>query len=307
MTVPDALGDFDIRNAGLTVWLFKKSGGMGGSPPIYNGHWIATNAQLDLALKEAVYEARDRIKETMEYGLLAQNNEASALLIDVVETNASLIVDQSGNPTPQKQVKSESHVANTLFFVVRLTDGDNVLHAIRKTDSSWRTKRRREMIDIVFRENALALDESPSFSLSKHIDFFIAGDQIIIPHKANFESVLHYRQAHTDEFDLLQAETDFSKIFSSLEPLTKFVGNNKIQLRRMCSIRQKGHYKDPDFMKRLQTKHKTYGLVLNFDDAGAIVPSPETCRDIITALLDHRLASAFSENIYDVPDATRIP
>jgi hypothetical protein len=307
MNIPEYLSDFDVSNAGLTVWLFKKSGGAGGAAPTYNGHWIATNDDLNTALKEAIIEARSSIKEVHDYGLLAQNNESSALLIDTDETHANLIVNQSANALPQKKVKKESHITNTYFFVVRLTDGENVLHAVRRTDSSWRTKRRKEVIDIVFRENALALDQSPSFSLSKHVDFFIAADKIIIPNKANFESVLHYRQAHAEEFNVLQAETDFSQIFSSLDVLTDFVGNNKIQLRRMCSIRQKGHYKDPAFMSRLKQQHLTYGLTLTFNAAGQIVPTPETCRDIITALLDHRLASAFSENIYDVPNATEIP
>lgn len=155
-------------------------------------------------------------------------------------------------------------------------------------------------------ENALALDQSPSFSLTRNVDFFIANDKIVIPHKANFESVLHYRQAHADEFTTLQGEADFAQVFSALGPLAEFVGTNKIQLRRMCSIRQKGHYRDANFMTKLRQHHVAHGLVLEFDANGVIVPTAETCRDIITALLDHRLASAFSQNVYDVPDATKV-
>jgi hypothetical protein len=306
MAIPANLTNFDIPNAGVTVWLFKKSGGGAAAAPTYTGHWITTDEDLDEALRVSIAEARGRIEEAHEYGLLAQNNEASALTIDTAETHAGLIVAQSGSPLPQKKVKNEKQVINTDFFVVRLTNGDSVLHAVRKTDSSWKTKKRRGMIDIGFRDNALELDQTPSFSLSKYVDFFVAGDRIIIPHKANFESVLNYRQAHANEFGELQAENEFTQIFSDLAPLTAFVGSNKIHLRRMCSIRQKGHYKDPNFMAKLRQHHAAHGLALEFDGNGLIVCSPDNCRDVITALLDYRLASAFSENVYDVPDATKV-
>lgn len=306
MAIPAALSNFDIQNAGLTVWLFKKSGGAGGAAPVYTGHWITTDDDLNAALKGSIMEARAGIAEVHEYGLLAQNNEASALLIDSIETHAGLIVEKTANALPQRKVSSEAQIINTSFFVVRLTSGDDVLHAVRRTDNSWKTKKRRALIDMAYRENALALDQSPSFSLTKKVDFFIANDKIVIPNKANFESVLNYRQAHADEFATLQGEAEFSQAFSALGPLADFVGSNKIQLRRMCSIRQKGHYKSANFMTKLRMHHAAHGLTLTFDANGLIIPTAETCSDIITALLDHRLASAFSENVYDVPDATKV-
>lgn len=306
MAIPAALKDFDIPNAALTVWLFKKSAGAAGAAPTYTGRWITTEDDLNVALKASIGEARDRIEEVQEYGLLAQNNEGSALLIDTAETHADLIVAQSANPLPHKKVKNEKEVINTDFFVVRLNDGDNVLHAVRRTDGSWKTKQRKGLLDIGFRDNALELDKTPSFSLSKNVDFFVAGNRIIIPHKTNFEAVLSYRQAHANEFVELQAENEFTQIFSDVAALTAFVGSNKIHLRRMCSIRQKGHYKDAAFIAKLMLHHAAHGLSLEFDANGLIVCTPANCRDVITALLDHRLASAFSENVYDVPDATKV-
>ena len=306
MAIPAALSYFDIQNAGLMVWLFKKSGGVAGVAPTYTGRWITTGTDLNAELKTSLIEARARIGEVQEYGLLAQNNESSALLIDTVETHAGLLVAQSANPVVQKKVRNQKEVINTDFFVVRLTDGDKVLLAVRKTDSSWKTKRRKGIIDIAFCDNALDLDQTPSFSLSKYVDFFIADDKIIIPHKGNFESILSYRQAHAEDFTELQAENAFTQIFDDLTPLATYVGHNKIHLRRMCSIRQKGHYKDQGFMANLRQHYATHRLNLEFDSNGLIVCTAATCNDIITALLDHRLASAFSTNVYDVPDATKI-
>lgn len=107
MAIPVSLSSFDIQNAGLTVWLFKKSGATAGAAPTYTGRWITTQPDLNAALKTSLIEARARITEVQEYGLLAQNNGASALLIDTVETHAGLIVAQSANSVVQKKFKNE--------------------------------------------------------------------------------------------------------------------------------------------------------------------------------------------------------
>jgi hypothetical protein len=84
------------------------------------------------------------------------------------------------------------------------------------------------------------------------------------------------------------------------------VGENKIQLRRASAIHQKGHYRDAEFMTRLREQHLNFGFAIQFDDNGRIIATPETCDEIVTALLDHRLSSAFSMRVYDVPSAIPI-
>lgn len=306
MPIPQNFADFDIAGAGVTVWLFKKSGGAGGVAPNFTGRWITVDPHVEAALKAAIAEARDAVEEVNAYGLLAQNNEGSLLEIDTIETHAGLIVDRVANALQQYKVRNLRQVQNTYFYVVRLTSGGEVMHAVRKTDASWRTNRRANYIDVLFRDEGLQLDEAPQFSLSKYVDFFILDDQILIKEKARFESVVSYRQAHTDDFLQLQAEPLFSGLFTDLAPIIDFVGSNKIQLRRVCAIRQKGHYQDQAFMGRLRLHHARLQLNLVFDANGLITPTAETCADIITALLDHRLSSALSENIYDVPDATQV-
>jgi Domain of unknown function (DUF4868) len=183
---------------------------------------------------------------------------------------------------------------------------DTVIFAIRKADSSWRAKTARTVISVLFKDNHLGLDLDPGFNISKYIDFFVVGDDLLIANKPHFESILNYKQAHKHDFTELQSETAFAAVFSSMELLIAHIGENKIQLRRASAIRQKGHYKDNTFMKNLRDGHAQFGLHLQFDEQGRIVPSPETCRDIMQALLDHRLTSAFSNNVYDVPDATNV-
>lgn len=306
MPIPPALANFDVANATVSVWLFKRSGGSAGSPPVYTGKWVATDDALDAALKEAMIAERARPTEIIEYGLLAQNNEGSALRIDKLETHAGLIIDATADEVPARKVKNLKHVQNTRFYVIKLVAGDEAIYAVRQTDPSWQSRKAKNAISVYFSDEQLGLDDDPGFTISKYVDFFIAGDDVIISHKGHFESVLSYRAAHTQDFVDLQAEQAFAALFTDMAPLVAYIGTNKIQLRRACAIRQKGHYLNADFMAKLREHHGRCGLVLQFNDAGLLEPTPETCADIIRALLDHRLLSVFSENIYDVPDATAV-
>lgn len=306
MPIPAEFAAFDIAGAAMTVWAFRKSGGAGGTAPTFSGHWVATDPALEAAVKAAVQQRRAAIEEVNPYGLLAQNNEASALSIGADETYADGMIAATADPLPQRRATTLRHIQNTDFYVIKLVSDGITLYAVRKADSSWHTKRRAKAIDALFRDETLTLEPAPAFSLSTYVDFFIFDGIIYMMDKGNFESVLSYRQAHTNQFLALQAEPEFVSIFKDMNPLVAFIGTNKIQLRRACAIQTKGHYRDPGFMQRLRERFQQYRLNIIFDEHGLLVPTPETCRDIMTALLDHRLSSAFSEEIYDVPDAVAV-
>ena len=59
-------------------------------------------------------------------------------------------------------------------------------------------------------------------------------------------------------------------------------------------------------MQNLRAQCAAMGLTIAFDDAGRIVPTAETCRDIFQALLDHRLDSRLSMRIYDVQNTEAV-
>jgi hypothetical protein len=303
MPLPQGLQDFDIANATVQVWLYKKSvqpeGGIR-----FTGRWIDTDAELDQALRQAVADKRDSILEVNAYSLLAATNDGIALQIDALETHAGAITAEAANPVLGRKVTKLREVQNTKFYVVKLVSGDQVLHAVRKTDDSWQSRKARNYLSVFFVDDQLGLNQNPGFNISRDIDFLIIGDDVVIMNKPAFESVLNYKEAHAHDFQMLQAEAPFSSLFSTLDPLVSFVGTNKLHLRRACAIRQKGHYRDAGFMSRLRQRYAECGLSLTFDQQGRLVPTPENCADIIRALLDHRLSSLFSQNNYDVPDAT---
>ena len=301
----DDLKAFDVDAAELTLWVVKKRTPKG-MPPRFTARFVDTRPELDEELREAMRREIGRLVEVQEYGLLTENNESSALSIGTAETHAGLLVDGTSEETARNKADSLKKVQNSDFYVIKLVSGDTVVRGVRKTDSSWKVRKVADWISAAFSDDQLGVDKSPTLYISHRVDFFIAGEVILALNKAAFESVLNYKQAHREDFAELLGEREFADVFVDTEALQSYVGDNKIQLRRASAIREKGHYKDAVFMSNLRRRHREFRLNIQFGEDGRILATPETCRDIVQALLDHRLASGFSENIYDVPDAKAV-
>lgn len=306
MPVLDDLKAFDVDAAEVSLWLFRGPRGAASQPPRYTARWVQTTVAVDGVLKEVFKVERGRITEPNRYDLLAETNGSSGLTLATDETHAGLITGLVSAATPNRRADSPDQLHNTAFYVIKLTLGDDVAYAVRRTSSSWQTKRAISASTFIFRENRLALEANPSFEIERKIDFFILDDELLILNKANFESTLRYKQAHAEDFIALQQEPSFTGLFVDVAPLVQHVGVNKIQLRRMCAIHERKHYRNVAFMTRVRDHHAKYGFTLQFDAHGKLIVTPETAAQIITALLDHRLASGFSDNIYDVPSTTQV-
>ena len=303
MPALEDLKDFNVEAATISLWVFKGPRGASTAAPIYTGYWVETTDAVKEALKDTVDHERSRIQEAIEYGLLTENNEASALLIRKDETYAGSLVDAVAGETEPKRAQNAERLRNATFYLIKMVHDQAVVYAIRRTTGEWKTKRALSARSIFFADHQLDLDERPHFDLEKTIDFFIVGEDLLILNKKNFESTLRYKAAHANDFAALQAEAEFAAVFVDMTPLVQHVGVNKVQLRRMSAVRQKAHYRSAEFMNRLRQSHARYGFTFQFDTAGRIVATTETGSQIITALLDHRLTSVFSGQVYDVPDA----
>lgn len=295
---------YDLNGADLTVWVYKKS--TRGGVPVFNGHWVGITDELAASLREAVSARLADVNEILEYDILAQNNEGSVLTLGADETYIAMVEGQSANPTEGRKVKRLKQIENSAFYMVRFASEAGVLLAVRKTDASWKTRKSANKLHVVFADEELDVDERPSFTLEPAFDFFVFGGDIYVAHKGRFESVLAYRAGHVEAFEALVDEPDFSGLFSDLAPINEYVGSNKIQLRRAVAIREKGHFRNAEFMQNLRAECADMGLAIDFDDEGRIVPTPESCRDIFQALLDHRLDSRLSRRLYDVQSTAAV-
>lgn len=301
MTTLSDLKDFNLQEAEVTVWVFKRPRSQGRRR--FSGRWIDISDDLAQRLRETVRASLDGISETMEYDILAQNNEVSALTIGVDETDTHIIAAQITDPTPDLKARSLPDLRDSDFYVARFALGEAALLAVRKTDQSWSTRRSDGLIRMVFSDEELDLEENPVFTLQPNFDFFVLGDDIFIRSKPHFESLLSYKAGHAEAFQTLTAEVEFAAIFADVGPLTEFVGTNKIHLRRAVAIQQKGHYKDETFMARLRKECQAMNFKIAFDEEGRIVATIESGRDIFQALLNHRLESRLTTLMYDVPSS----
>ncbi|WP_082711639.1 Kiwa anti-phage protein KwaB-like domain-containing protein [Methylobacterium indicum] len=304
MTTLADLKNFDLDAADVAVWVFRRPRTNGQHR--YVGRWIEISNELADKLREGVAENLSGVSELIEYDVLAQNNEASALVINADETESHLISQQIMDPTPDLKIRRAEDLKNTDFCVVRFTQNDNILLAVRKNDATWSTKKTRGLIRMIFRDEELDIDDGPSFSIKPDFDFFVLNDRIFIRRKAQFESLMSYKMAHERLFSELTKEDEFAAIFADIGPLTEYVGTNKIHLRRAAAIQQKGHYKNARFMEQLRSQRHNLKLNIAFDTNGRIIATVESGRDIFLALLDHRLISTLTDYMYDVPNTEQV-
>jgi hypothetical protein len=290
---------FSLEEATVSVWVFKTSFSAG--VPKFTGRWIGTTGDLDEAVKTSVAESLGGITETIEYDILVQNNEGSALTIMTDETYTHLIAAQVANESKSRKVTKLSQLSNTKFYAIKfVNDEGEILLAVRRADRSWSSRKAKGVIKAVYSDDELDIDQNPTFNIDPYFDFFVLDDKIFISSKKSFETVLAYKAGHVQAFAELQADNEFEGLFADVGPIKEFVGDNKMHLRRAIAIREKGHYKDQSFMANLRTHAKAMNLTIEFDQAGRIVPTADSCRHIFQALLDHRLDSRLSSKMYDV-------
>lgn len=295
------LKEFDFENSSVVLWTYKV-GGTAVEKPRYSARWVDTDDGVKTTLKHIVTAQIDQIEETLEYSLTAQNNEASVLTLPTELTHAGILMEAAQEEAENRKVKKVSEIKNSVFYAIKFVHGERTLFAVRKTGTGWRTKRSSDFRQVFYKDEKLTLDERTPFEIERSVDLFILNETVFLRNKMRSESVLKYKQAHLEDFRDLQAESEFSAIFSDLTALIAYIGENKMQLRRAAAIRQKGHYKDDGFITRLRSEYSSQKLNIKFDDEGKIIATEENAADIMTALLDHRLSSVFSQSVYDVQD-----
>ncbi|EGH05003.1 hypothetical protein PSYAE_24193, partial [Pseudomonas amygdali pv. aesculi str. 0893_23] len=164
-----------------------------------------------------------------------------------------------------------------------------------------------KFINMVFSNGELSAAEDNGFTIEKNFDFYCSVDTLLITAKRAFESLMQYKEAYTQAFTELQANPDFSNLFADITPLVEYIGTNSTQLRRMATIEQKSLYSNPGFMNSLKQVNALRNWGLNFDQTNdKIIVCSATAPTILQVLLDHRLMSEVTSNIYDVPDAIQI-
>ncbi|MCE4071531.1 MULTISPECIES: Kiwa anti-phage protein KwaB-like domain-containing protein [Pseudomonas] len=305
MTAPQALAklrEFDLERAELSVWAFKKST----SNARFRASSVVATPELRAELKSLAGQCIRRCTEVDDYGLLASTNENSCLHLESDETIFSALEDLVRRPPEEHLIEDVAGLEGSVGYLVRMTFGDDSLHCVCRLASDWKIKKRSSVLNLVLNRNELDLAGDQAFSIPKRFDFFVINDDILVVHKAAFESLLEYKQTYVTSFAELQADVGFQGVFADMAVLVEYVGTNTTHLRRMAVVQERAHYQDPGFMERLRQVNQERQWNIEFDADGKIIPSMETARAIIQVLLNHRLHSELTNNDFDVASASPI-
>ncbi|MEZ0018670.1 Kiwa anti-phage protein KwaB-like domain-containing protein [Sinorhizobium fredii] len=180
MATLQELKALDLDGAEVTLWTIKGPTGPAANAPKYSGRWVETTDEVDEALKSTFVSEVAKIEELLDYTLLAQNNEASALQIPTDETHADQLLQEIAAELPGKKATETKHLQNSAFYAAKFVVGEQVVWAVRKTEPSWKTKKAISVRNLFFSDQQLAIDDRPHFELGKTFDFIIFGDTILV-------------------------------------------------------------------------------------------------------------------------------
>jgi len=299
----NSLRAFNFAQATAHLWVFKKRT----TNTKYVAYYVPTDPALTNILKGLVHAEMARITEYSPYSYLSQTNENSCLSTPQQGTDFEFLKAQVDRPEPECHAQGIKDLKGAEGYLVKFSHNGETIYAVKRSTASWKTSYPKKIINIIFLNGELSAAADNGFSIERNFDFFCKGVLVFIANKRGFEAAMKYRTAYAQAFTGLQQNPSFSALFTDLQPLISYVGNNSIQLRRMATVEQKGLYGRPDFLEKLQRVSVMRNWNINFDPVTTkIIACDQTVRDILQVLLDHRLMSELTDNIYDVPDARQI-
>lgn len=299
----NALRGFDYVQGNVHLWVFKKSS----TTRKFSAFFVQTDAILNDLLRGVVRVEINRLTEFSPYTYLAETNENSCLTTTVDASDFALLKAQIDRPEPECAARSIKDLQGAEGYVVKFIQNGVTVYAVKRSTNTWKTAYPKKYINMIFRNGELSATESNGFSIERNFDFYCVDTAVFIATKRAFESAMAHRAAYAQAFGGLQQNQSFSALFTDLGPLVNYVGTNSIQLRRMAVVEQKGLYAAPNFLVNLQRVNALRGWNLNFDaNSNRLIPCDLTAKTILQVLLDHRLLSEVTDNIYDVPDATQV-
>ncbi len=298
-----SLREFDFVNSTVHLWVFKRSS----TPARFTARYAQTDDALNALIVSVVQSEMNRITEFADYTHLAQTNEGSCLATIIQGSDFEYLKAVVDRPEPDWRVRTIGDLKNASGYVVKFTNNGRVVYAVKKSAANWKTSYLKTHINIVFSNGELSAAQDNGFAIEKSFDFYAHETAMFIASKGAFESAMEHRASYAQAFATLQINAAFSRLFTDIQPLVKYVGKNAIQLRRMARIEERALFSRPGFLAAVQAVNGRRNWGLNFDaSTGCLVPCDQTVKTIMQILLDHRLLSEVTDMIYDVPDATQV-
>lgn len=265
--------------------------------------YVLIDERLENRLKNIMKSHIRHSNAVEEYTYDCPEPEADLVrAIDYEETDFFRISEQLLALNPEENIienEAELVKAKGYLIVVRNVDGIQLV-GFKTLPENWKMKRDKGLIPLLFENNRFVDLESDSvFSISSYIDLIYYDETLFILSKREFERGMNFRDGMINNAEVMYAEVEELNLFINIQILKDKVGNNQRYLRKIATIRNLGHYRNPAFIARMQEVINQKGWNVQFQD-GQIVFSDETLDDILTLLQNKRLHSELTYEDFDV-------
>jgi hypothetical protein len=272
----------------------------------YDLKYVPVEERLERRLRNIITSQIERSNTVEDYAYDCPEPEADQLRgIDYEETDFYGIVEILRNLNPEEDIienLDELVKAKAYIIILRNREGIQVV-GFKTLPENWKMKHSRGLIPLLFSDNSFKdLEEDNVFSISSFIDLFYFDETLFILSKKEFEKGLNFREGMINNAAELYQEVEQLNLFVNMGILTARVGNNQRYLRKIATIRNLGHFRNPIFLHRLQQLSTLKGWNINFEN-GQIVFTEETIDDILTLLQNKRLHSELTDEDFDVESA----
>lgn len=194
-------------------------------------------------------------------------------------------------------VKSKAYM-----IVLRDKNGIQVV-GYKILPENWKLKRSRGLIPLLYTGNRFEdLEEENVFSISSTVDMIYYDDLLFILSKKAFEQGMNFREGMISKANLLYEEVTEIQLFTNIELLKERVGNNQRYLKKVATIRNLGHYRNPTFLQRLYALSIAKGWSILFENEQLVI-NEANLDDVLTVLQNKRLHSELTDEDFDVNNA----
>lgn len=301
ITILSNLKAFDLSCANITLAVVKEYKRDRVSK--YSVKYIPIDERLERRLRNIVLGHIENSNTVEEYTFDCPEPESDQVrAIGYEETDFYRIFEQLAELNPEEDIIEnidELIKSKAYLIILRTTDRIQVV-GFKTLPENWKLKRNRGLIPLLYKENRFEdLEEDNIFSISNLVDLFYYNEFLFILSKKEFERGLNFREGMINNANELYEEVSNLNLFVNMDTLIHRVGNNQRYLRKIATIRNLGHYKNPAYLQKLQQLSIVKGWNIQFYNE-QIVITEDNLDDILTLLQNKRLHSELTEEDFDV-------
>jgi len=272
----------------------------------YDVKYVQIDDPLEKRLRDIVISKIENSNTVEEYSYDSPEPEADHVTaIQYEETDFYRIYQILEPLNPEEDIiedVDELIKAKAYLIILRNREGIQVV-GFKTIPENWKMKRSRGLIPLLFEENRFKdLDDRNVFSIAGTMDLFYYNETLFILSKKQFERGLNFREGMIEGANEMYAEVRDLNLFVDLDILVNKVGNNQRYLRKVATIKNLGHYKDPLFLSKVKALSQLKGWNIQFQNE-QIVFTDDTLEVILTILQNKRLHSELTDQDFDVESA----